>query len=259
MTALYLYCIVKAARKPSLAGVPDGLPGGTRPEMLHVAGSIWLVATEVPLATYGSGHLDRHLADVNWVGRIALAHEAVVETFAQKASATVIPMKLFTMFSTRERAVSDISARRASIDASMRRIAGAEEWGIRIMRGEQSSKKRHGGTGVRATSGVAFLAAKKKARDTAKDARLAAAEAAATAFERLARLATDARRRDDAPAAGTIPPLLDAAFLVPSARRATFTQTARREAAACARAGAQMMLSGPWPAYNFVRGDERNR
>ena len=56
--------------------------------------------------------------------------------------------------------------------------------------------------------------------------------------------------------AGVTPPLLDAAFLVPAARRTRFTNAARREAEACARAGAQLTISGPWPAYNFIQPDE---
>ena len=210
MTAIYLYCIVKAARKPSTARVHPGLAGASRPEVIRVAGSLWLVVAEVPLDVYGPGHLDQHLADMDWVGRVALAHESVVEQFARRAGATVVPMKLFTMFSTRARALADSAA---------------------------------------------FLAAKKQARDAAKAARLAAVEAADEAFARLSRLARDARRREDGAPAGATAPLLDAAFLVPSGRRARFAQTARREAAACARAGALMILSGPWPAYNFVQGD----
>jgi hypothetical protein len=49
--------------------------------------------------------------------------------------------------------------------------------------------------------------------------------------------------------------LLDAAFLVPNARRARFKAAARKEAARCAAAGAQMMLTGPWPVYNFIGDD----
>ena len=254
MTAIYLYCIVKAARKPSTARVHPGLAGASRPEVIRVAGSLWLVVAEVPLDVYGPGHLDQHLADMDWVGRVALAHESVVEQFARRAGATVVPMKLFTMFSTRARALADIAARKRSVESAMRRIAGAEEWGIRVMRGEQPQERRTA-TAPRAATGAAFLAAKKQARDAAKAARLAAVEAADEAFARLSRLARDARRREDGAPAGATAPLLDAAFLVPSGRRARFAQTARREAAACARAGALMILSGPWPAYNFVQGD----
>jgi hypothetical protein len=50
-----------------------------------------------------------------------------------------------------------------------------------------------------------------------------------------------------------VPPLLDAAFLVPTGKRARFQAAARRLAQACARAGADLTLTGPWPAYNFVQ------
>jgi len=258
VTATYLYCIVKSARKPSMARAPEGLPGAARPEALHVSGSLWLIAAAVPLDTYGAGHLEPYLADMDWVGRIALAHEAVVEHFVRKTGTTVIPMKLFTMFSTPARAIADVTSRRKTIESSLRRIAGAEEWGIRVMRGEQAPKGA--GAPIRmVTSGAAFLAAKKQTRDDAKSAKLAAARAALQAYERLAKVAKASRRREDAPSAATASPLLDVAFLVPSAKRAQFTQAARREAAACARAGARMTLSGPWPAYNFVHGDEPGR
>jgi hypothetical protein len=103
---------------------------------------------------------------------------------------------------------------------------------------------------------MAFLAARKQARDSAKHAKTAAAECAAAAYQRLAKLAREARVRDDIPASAATPPLLDAAFLVPASRRTKFTQAAKREAAVCARAGAQVTLSGPWPAYNFVDGSQ---
>ena len=77
------------------------------------------------------------------------------------------------------------------------------------------------------------------------------------AFEALAAVARDARRRDDAPEGAAAPPLLDAAFLVPAGRRARFKSLTRRLAAGSAKAGADMTLSGPWPAYNFVQTEPR--
>ena len=252
--ATYIYCVVKAARKPSLTGVPPGLPSGSPPQLLHSATGLWLVTSQVPLEVYGPGKLEPALTNMDWVGRIAVAHEAVVEFFAARAGVTVVPMKLFTMFSSPERAIADIGARRRSIDAAMKRIAGAEEWGIRVLRSSPAADKKPAPAAVQ--SGAAFLAAKKQKRDEALEARVAAAQAAVEAFERLAAIAKDARRREDAPAAGATPPLLDAAFLVSAGKRARFTTAARREAEACARAGAQLTLSGPWPAYNFIQGDD---
>jgi hypothetical protein len=255
VTATYLYCIVKAAKTLAMGRVPAGLPGAERPEALAVTSALWIIVAAVPLETYGPEPLERHLSDLDWVGRIALAHESVVEHFAQRAGGTVIPMKLFTMFSSPDRAVADVLKRRAPIAAAMRRITGAEEWGVRIMR-DTAAGVAPRAAAIRATSGAAFLAAKKHTRDEARRARLAAAEVAVGAFTRLSSIARDARRREDAPAAGAVPPLLDAAFLVAESSRVRFKNVAKREAVRCAEAGARMTLTGPWPAYNFVQGDE---
>jgi hypothetical protein len=47
--------------------------------------------------------------------------------------------------------------------------------------------------------------------------------------------------------------LLDAAFLVPRARAASFQALASREARALARHGYGLTFSGPWPPYSFVQ------
>jgi hypothetical protein len=49
--------------------------------------------------------------------------------------------------------------------------------------------------------------------------------------------------------------VLEAAFLVTAGARARFKAEARKQAAACAAAGAELTLSGPWPAYNFVASE----
>lgn len=249
MTATYLYCVVRAARKPPVARVAPGVPGASRPAILPLSRTLWLVVADVPLDVYGAAALEAHLTDLEWVGRVAMAHEAVVESFTRRASTTVVPMKLFTMFSSGERAAEELTAKKPAIDSAMRRIAGAEEWGVRILGGGGAVSRQ---TSTPVASGTAFLAAKRRARDEVRDARIAAAEAARQAYDRLAKLAKDARLREDAPPAGAVQPLVDAAFLVPGTRRARFTQLARREAEACARAGARMTLTGPWPAYHFV-------
>jgi len=254
VTATYLYCILKSPTRPSAARAPEGLPGAGRPQPVSAGGSLWLIVAEVPLATYGPDHLERRLSDMDWVGAVALAHESVVEHFASRRDTTVIPMKLFTMFSSLERAVNDIARRKGPLAGAMRRIAGAEEWGVRILRDPAAPGRTP--MAARPASGAAFLAAKKKAKDDAQLSRLAAAEAAADVFDELVTIARDVRRRDDVPAAGATPPLLDAAFLVPAARRARFKSAATRAAARCAGAGAQMTVSGPWPAYNFVQLEE---
>lgn len=254
-TAVYLYCLVRAARRPAAGRVPAGLPGGSRPEAQPLASSLWAIVSRVPLETYGPTHLEPRLRDLDWVSAMAVAHEAVVEHFARRRAATVIPMKLFTLFSSIDKALDDLGGRRADIERVMRRIAGCEEWGVRVTRTPGAAPAAAGGNG-RPASGAAFLIARKQARDAAAAGRAASAERADEAYERLRRRAKDGRRRDRATEPGTNPPILDAAFLVPSSKLASFKTEARRQAAAVAQSGAEMTISGPWPAYNFVNAVE---
>jgi hypothetical protein len=237
-----------------MARVPAGMPEATRPRAHAVAPSLWIVTADVPLDVYGPTALEPRLSELDWVAQAAVAHEAVVEHLARARGAAVIPMKLFTMFSSLDRAVADVAARRTIIGRTMRRIAGAEEWGIRIFR---RSGAKHAGTGTRAASGADFLRARKQARDTTTSARAAAAGAADRAFDRLRRLARDARAASSRQSPGTNPPILDAAFLVAASSRARFKTEARRQARVLSETGADLVLTGPWPAYSFVAaGDE---
>lgn len=255
-TAVYVYCVVQSAARPSLRRVPPGLPGGRTPAAAGLGGRLWVIAGDVPLDTYGPGPLDEALRDMQWVGEVAVAHEAVVEHFTRQKGATVIPAKLFTMFSSLDRALADTRSRRDDIIEAAKRIAGCEEWGVRIVRTPAGPA---GPAAGRATSGAGFLEAKRRARDEKIESARAAAEAADAAYEALSTEARDSRRRDDVPDSATTPPLLDAAFLVPAARKTRFTSAARRAVKGCAKAGAYMTVSGPWPAYNFIEPPESRR
>lgn len=263
-TAIYLYCVVRAVRQLSLTRVPAGLGGATRPQATRVTAGLSLIHADVPLDIYGPSRLEPRLADLAWIADVAIAHESVVEHFARMQAATVVPMKLFTMFSSLDKAIADVRGRRAAVNRALRHIAGCEEWGIRVSRAvapaslptvaERTSKR----SPRREQSGVAFLVARRDARDAARAARVEALTAADASFTRLQKLARDARRRDRGTEPGSNPPLLEASFLVPTASRTKFQAEARRQAAACAAAGADMTLTGPWPAYNFV-GDAGDR
>ena len=184
-----------------------------------------------------------------------MAHEAVVDYFARQSNVTVVPMKLFTMFSTLPKAIGEMRGRRRELAPVVKRIAGCEEWGVRLIRTAPPLRRgRAAASPAGSTSGAAFLAAKKKGRDDALAAVHALAATADDVYETLAGIARDARRREGAPE-GAAPPVLDAAFLVPSSRRAKFRSAAQRLSGASERAGASMTLSGPWPAYNFVQSE----
>jgi Gas vesicle synthesis protein GvpL/GvpF len=255
-TTTYVYCLVESSRRPSTTRAPRGLAGATSPELITIAKRLWAVVADVPLTLYDSERLEERLKDINWVADTAVAHEAVVEYFASRASAAVVPMKLFTMFSSRERAIKNLHGRRRDIDSVLRRIRGCQEWGVRVTWRRGTSAPSGLARSQTRTSGTAFLAAKKRARDEARDSLLQAVDAAESVFAALAKLARESHRREP-PESATTPPLVDAAFLVTSAREGRFRATAGRLARSCRAAGVDLLLTGPWPAYNFVQTAER--
>jgi hypothetical protein len=250
--ATYVYCVIRSARKPALARLPAGLPGAEGPQLAEVDAGMWLVLATVPLDRYGPGPLEESLRDLQWVSSTAVAHEAVVEHFAQLRGVTVIPMKLFSMFSRPARAIAEMRRRRRRLAALFDKFHGCEEWGVRILRG---TPRLPGKAAEKPASGAAFLAARKRARDESVDALRASAQAADGAYALLAEIAADHRRRDGE-VQGVVPPLLDAAFLVPVRRRARFRAAAADAARQITQQGARLTVTGPWPAYNFVSGSE---
>lgn len=255
---VYVYCVLRSASRPSAARVPAGIPGATRPQPFALSGKLWFVAAEAPSAMYGEDAVNAGLRDLDWVSRIAVGHEAVVEHFTRRRTSTVIPMKLLTLFSSIEKAREELLGRRHEIASSVRRIAGCEEWGVRVFAGaasRPSGRAARRGAASRQKTGTAFLTARKAARDSERDLRARSLVAAERAYGTLAKLSRAARQRGTARDAGATPPVLDAAFLVAHASRARFRAAARNEAARLADAGAQMTLTGPWPAYNFVGDD----
>jgi hypothetical protein len=255
VNATYVYCVVASASRPSAARVPSGLPGATRSRAVPLSRKLWLVTADVPTAMYGEEAVNARLRDLDWVSEIAVGHEAVVEHFTRQRGATVIPMKLLTLFSSDEKARTELVRQRSGIEAAVRRVAGCQEWGIRVLADPAAAPATRSAPTRGVMTGSAFLAARKAAREADRDRRARCLEAAEQAYTSLAGLSRLAKQRPRGSDPGPTPPLLDAAFLVPNARRARFKAAARKEAARCAAAGAQMMLTGPWPVYNFIGDD----
>jgi hypothetical protein len=254
--ATYVYGLVQRSRAPVLTRMPRGLPGTGRVRALDAGDGLWLVVADAPLSRYASAPLEAHLRDLDWVASCAAAHEAVVE-FAARA-ATTIPLKLFTLFNGDERAVEHIRRLRPTIDRVLGRVAGRQEWGVRVHLHEAKARRRRVESARRATAGVSsgtrFLVLKKEQQQAVREALARGREDVEAAFESLAGVSDDARRRPPDAVEGAARLVLDAAFLLTPARLGRFKKLARATAARLARHGYELTLSGPWPPYNFVAG-----
>jgi len=225
---------------------------------LDAGDGLWLVVGDAPLARYGGAPLEARLRDLEWVASCAAAHEAVVEFAAR--SATTIPLKLFTLFNTDERAVEHIRRMRHAVDCVVGRVAGRQEWGVRVHLDEVKARRQRLASARRATAGVStgtrFLVLKKEQQQAIREALARGREDVEAAFESLAGVADDARRRPPDSVEGAARLVLDAAFLLAPTRLTRFKKAARATATRLARHGYELTLSGPWPPYNFV-GDVR--
>lgn len=252
--ATYVYCVVQSPDAPDLTGVPEGLPGLSRARIVPLApfaGTLWLVAADAPLPDYGGASIDANLPDLDWVGDRALAHEQVVEHFAARWS--VLPLKLFTLFSSDERAAERLRERQEDIGRVLARIAGRVEWGVRILFQEAKAKKAEPKEPPPpATTGKGFLLRKKEERDGARGLAGRARAAVDQAYEDLMRQSTAARRHEPEAGEGGARLLLDAAFLVPKGDGDGFEAAVQQWADRLAEHACDLILTGPWPPYNFI-------
>jgi hypothetical protein len=227
------------------------LPATPRPRALRVTAGLWLVVADAPLSHYSGPRIEAGLRDLGWVSRCAVAHEAVVEHVG-RSGAAVAPMKMFTLFADDARAVAHVTRLRKKIDALLARVAGRQEWGLRVTLDERRALARMTSPdGGGPTSGTAFLLRKKEQKDAAQRLAAQARVEADRIFDHLAAHADDARRRrPTADTAGRL--LLEAVFLVQTAGARRFRSEVARQARALATDGYDLGLSGPWPPYSFV-------
>lgn len=263
--------------------IPGGMPGGSDLRAIEVGDQLWAIVETVREADYGEGALVRGLQNLDWVGERAVAHERVIERFL--SAPAVLPMQLFTMFTSDERVVEHVHADRRRIARILERIDRKVEWGLRLTwdekaarenverkhlprgsrraaasrsRAAAASKSSAGLSDPREREGAAYLARKRDMLDVNRAQLAEARVEAGRLYKAISREATEALRRTSleraAPGARL---LLDAAFLVPAAKAAAFRASLRKHTRALHGSGVAVSLTGPWPPYNFIEPPSR--
>jgi hypothetical protein len=250
-TLTYVYCVVRAARRPSLRGAPAGLAGSRNLRLLPGGEELWLVVATVPVQEYGEEALERGLQNLDWVGRRAMEHEAVVEHFL--TAPAVLPMQLFTLFTSDERAAAHVAGDARRMAGILERIEGQVEWGLRVTWDEKAVRQSVERAHKRPSSGLDYLARKRDLLDVNRVQFSGAKAEADRLYRSMAGAATDARRRtalEQAAPGSRL--LLDAAFLVPAKNASAFRAALRRRTRDFDKSGLVVSLTGPWPPYNFI-------
>jgi hypothetical protein len=236
--------------------------------LLAVEEGLFAAVADAPPGRFGEAAIRRCLGDLDQVSRAAVAHDAVVASFASETA--VLPMKLFTLFASDARALEHVHAQHGQIATLVKRVAHHQEWGVRVVRRRPAAAAPSKESSA-ASSGVAYLAHKKaqraallepsahellepSARELLEPSARARGPTLDTLYDRLAARAGLAKRRPtDEPRISGARLVLDAAFLVPRAQAASFEALASCESRRFARQGYRVMLSGPWPPYSFMQ------
>lgn len=245
----YAYALVRAEKKLALRGLAATMPGGGPARMVVADPGLWLVASSVPSASYDEAALQAGLQDLDWVGPRAVAHQAVVERFLRCRA--VLPMQLFTLFHSDERAIEHVQRNRRRLGRILDRIERHLEWGLRLTWSDEAPPPS--ATVAAGASGLAYLARKRDLLAATRSQAANARSAADNLYRALGREASSARRHGETEQASRSRVLLDAAFLVRSDRTDAFRTLLRQQARTLAGSGLAASLTGPWPPYNFVR------
>jgi hypothetical protein len=226
-------------------------------------GALGALTSRVPLDEFGEDALRERLEDVTWLERMARRHEEVLET-VQREHATVVPMRLFTIYagegSVREMLIRE---REFLLDA-LERLAGRAEWGAKLfalpdgpeltdeeIEGEESIDEKLAET----RPGESYLLRRRLA-DVRKEAssRLLQARSEET-HAQLAALAVEARLNPLQPPELADHPgemVLNGVYLVDASVSEDFLTLARQLQEEHSGGGLELVLTGPWPPYNFV-------
>lgn len=169
-----------------------------------------------------------------------LAYESVVESI--HARQTVIPLRYGCLMESKEQIVQLLEDHRREYEALLDRLRGMTEMGIRILWPASDAPP----PSLAQSPGAAYLTTLRN-RYGSQDA--PAAEEVLLADRIVALLddgSTEQRREFSSSHQGR---LLSLYFLTPKSAAEEFRIKARKISTPC---GVKLLLSGPWPPYNFV-------
>ena len=254
---VYVYGITDiAAPAPSatVAGVEPGEPVS----LLEHAG-LAAITSRVSLAEFGEEPLRENLEDVAWLEAKARAHEEVLEDAISRT--TVVPFRLCTIYLGEPQVREMLEREQGSFRDALQRLAGRTEWGVKVIAEPGALEAKPPGAGLAderlsPSRGAAYMArrgAESRAREEADEL---AAEWAEAVHERLAGVAAEALRNpisDPAVSGAEGEMLLNGVYLVEDAAGERFREVVAGLEREHAEDGLSIELTGPWPAYNFVK------
>lgn len=122
---LYLYGITRTSHKiPAVVGVDDSSPI----ETVTCAGlTCWV--SRVSRDEFAD-NLPKNVENLDWLAAMSVRHQRAVSAIAELAD--ILPARFGTVFLSDASLCDDVKRRKAELTADFKRIAGSEEWGVKV-------------------------------------------------------------------------------------------------------------------------------
>ena len=238
---LYLYGISRKG-EGTLKGLA-GVDGSAAVEALPCAGLVCWVS-RVDRAEFAE-NLAGNMENLEWLAEVSVRHQHAVAAIAR--SHDILPARFGTVFRGASSLTADVEKRKLSLARDLKRVAGCEEWGVKVFKSEAQPQ-----LAVTAESGRDYLRAKAAALH-AQPSRAADAE-----VERLLRalkeVAAETVSGGGAVSRGQRGLQWQGSLLVKRSQANKLQQLLRRFSREWEGAR-RIEISGPWPPYSFVSRD----
>lgn len=239
--ALYLYGISGVGEK-NPAKIQSAGIDGDHPVEAVTCGDFTCWVSAVDPASF-SQEINRNMENLDWLALHSVRHQQVVAEIA--ATATIIPARFGTVFSSRQALLKNIQGRSSALKKVFARITNADEWGVKLI--AEPRQPQPAPSKVR--SGKEYL--KQKAARFKKPPDLSGVKEFVATLEKIA--------TDSAPTgkiSGVQPGLLwQATFLVPRGRRKEWDRALKAFVKQWS-GSRRIEINGPWPPYSFVSDAE---
>jgi hypothetical protein len=247
-TAWYVYGVVPARVDPALFAATPGVDVGR--VALVTSGGLAAIVSAVSLDDFDEEALRRNLEVPAWLEEKARAHDRVLG--GAVGTAPLVPLRFGTVYRDEAGVRRMLEERRDELVSSLERLQGRIELGVKAFLEEAEASRDDSGS---ASTGREYLLRKQQARRSAADTGAIVRERTQLVHERLASISDDARANPPQPpelSGRRETMLLNAAYLVPVEGQAGFAKAFEALREEVGGHGIELVLTGPWPPYNFV-------
>jgi Gas vesicle synthesis protein GvpL/GvpF len=240
---LYLYGVSRAEQKGKAAKASNPGIDGVNAVRTIACGEFLCWVSDVDHAGFAA-EMERNLENLEWLALHSVRHQQVVGEVAAREA--IVPARFGTIFSGEAALQKNVLGRRAALKKVFDRVAGAEEWGVKVF-----AEKKPPTRPTEARSGKDYLrqkAAQMRQRPERNDPELK------EFAEALAKVSSETA--PSGKVSGTQPSLLwQATYLVPRGRRKPWEKVLG-EFVERWDGLRRIEVSGPWPPYSFVSDAE---